>query len=450
VQIDSVRVETLTIRNIGPFEPPLDELTLNIINAQSSDSHFRVLNPTSSSPLPTNGGLYHLEIEFAPTSFGPINGTLELETDDPVAPFLTVDMTGIGIAERNPPKIAAQTPLPDERGVLIRAPIEFELSEDIDSSSLISGRLTLYSARLQDTLPGQVSLGGLDALQGGNLIMFLPDDHYPPLDTITVTLSSLITDLVGNGLDGNLDGVGSLSSEDDVVFSFTTGIAVFPGDCNNDGVVNEIDVLPIGIYFGATGFARDVFGEGIDQSLKQAIAWDDTAATYADANGDGVVSQADVDVLRTTWNGTHDWAANTLAPNVDYNDYAGNFSELRDEVEGIANSEPGSQILQVINSVAGEIVLPDQIMLLQNYPNPFNPMTRIDYALPEPAEVRLTVHNILGQTVKTLVDGYQSAGFKNAIWDGADEGGVQVSSGVYFYKLEVGTRLEIRKMLKLQ
>ncbi|MFH2055308.1 MAG: PKD domain-containing protein [bacterium] len=450
VQIDSVEVETLTVRNIGPFQPPLDELDLRVLNAVSSNPAFVVLNPSSSTPLPTNGGTYYLRIQFAPTSLGQVNGTLTIETDDPVAPFLTVDVTGVGIAERNPPELARQTPLPDEGSVLIRAPIELELSEDIDSGSVTPSSLIVFSARLNNYLPGQVTLERGAALAGGNLLVFVPDDYYPPLDTVTVTLSAAITDLVGNGLDGNLDGVGSFGNEDNISFTFYTDVAVFPGDCNNDGIVNEIDVLPIGIYFGSTGFARDIYGESGDAILQQASAWDDTAATYADADGNGVINEDDVDVLHTMWNSTHDWAANTLAPNINYNDFAVNFSELRDEVEGIAGSEAGSQMLQVINTVAGGATLPDQVMLMQNYPNPFNPETRIDYALPEPAEVRLTVHNILGQTVRTLVDGYQNAGFRNVIWDGADESGVQVSSGVYFYKLEVGAQLEIRKMLKMQ
>lgn len=450
VQIDSVEVGTLTVRNIGPFEPPLDELALNVLNVTSDNPLFRVQNPHSTSPLPTNGGVYHVVIEFRPVALGEETGTLEIETDDPVAPFLTVDIVGIGIEERNPPVLANQTPLPEEGSVLIRAPIEIELSENIDSTSVNQNSLMVFSSRLDDYVPGELTLSSGSVLTDGNLLVFLPEDHYPPLDTLTVTLSAQITDLVGNGLDGNLDGTGSFTSDDDINFVFYTDIGVYPGDCNNDGIVNEIDVLPIGIYYGATGFARDIYGERDLAILQQASAWDDTAATYADADGNGVVNEDDVDVLHTMWNGTHEWPSNTLAPNVNYNDFAVNFDEIRDEVEGMSSSEAGSQMLQVINTVAGDATLPEQIMLMQNYPNPFNPETRIDYALPEAAAVRLTVHNILGQTVRTLVDSYQSAGFRNVIWDGADESGVQVSSGVYFYKLEVGAQLEIRKMLKLQ
>ncbi len=64
--------------------------------------------------------------------------------------------------------------------------------------------------------------------------------------------------------------------------------------------------------------------------------------------------------------------------------------------------------------------------------------------------VRVTIHNILGQRVRMLVDSYQEPGFKTVVWDGADENGRQVSSGLYFYRLEAGEFVAVRKMMKLQ
>jgi flagellar hook assembly protein FlgD len=70
--------------------------------------------------------------------------------------------------------------------------------------------------------------------------------------------------------------------------------------------------------------------------------------------------------------------------------------------------------------------------LSQNYPNPFNPQTSIRYALPQDAQVRLVIYNVLGQRVKTLVDESQSAGYKTEWWDGRDEKEDGVASGIYF------------------
>jgi hypothetical protein len=92
--------------------------------------------------------------------------------------------------------------------------------------------------------------------------------------------------------------------------------------------------------------------------------------------------------------------------------------------------------------------LPQQINLLQNYPNPFNPATRIQYNLSSPGRIRLDVTNVLGQRVRTIVDGPQSAGMHATEWNGTDNAGAAQSSGPYFYRLQVdGKTLQTKKML---
>jgi hypothetical protein len=82
-------------------------------------------------------------------------------------------------------------------------------------------------------------------------------------------------------------------------------------------------------------------------------------------------------------------------------------------------------------------LVPEQLALLQNYPNPFNPVTTIPFTLPSAAVVRLEVVSLVGQTAATLLDGPMSAGMHTVRWDGTDERGVHLSSGVYFYRLVV-------------
>ena len=86
-------------------------------------------------------------------------------------------------------------------------------------------------------------------------------------------------------------------------------------------------------------------------------------------------------------------------------------------------------------------------MLRQNYPNPFNPSTTIAYSLPADSEVRIDVYNVKGQLVKTLVDGYVSAGDNYVVWNGRDNSNREVASGLYFYKLSTGAEVETRKMI---
>ena len=93
---------------------------------------------------------------------------------------------------------------------------------------------------------------------------------------------------------------------------------------------------------------------------------------------------------------------------------------------------------------------PTAFALLQNHPNPFNPETEISYTLSTDTYVNLTVYNILGQKVKTLVDEFETAGPKSVIWDGTDEGGNQAGSGVYFYRISAAEFVQTNRMIMLK
>ncbi len=96
------------------------------------------------------------------------------------------------------------------------------------------------------------------------------------------------------------------------------------------------------------------------------------------------------------------------------------------------------------------ISLPKQFELEQNFPNPFNPQTIIRYELRKAQAVTLVIYNTLGQQVRTLVDDYQTAGSYTVTWDGTSSTASQVSSGIYFYRLQAGDYSETRKMTLLK
>jgi hypothetical protein len=103
------------------------------------------------------------------------------------------------------------------------------------------------------------------------------------------------------------------------------------------------------------------------------------------------------------------------------------------------------QFTQVVTDVAEGGQLPQAFELRQNYPNPFNPATTIDFSLGKAMNVKLTVFNILGQKVSTLVDNRMEAGPHTVIFDGK-----KLASGVYFYRLEAGNFVSSKKMLLLK
>jgi hypothetical protein len=88
--------------------------------------------------------------------------------------------------------------------------------------------------------------------------------------------------------------------------------------------------------------------------------------------------------------------------------------------------------------------------LEQNYPNPFNPSTRIRYALSNPAQVTLKIYSLLGQHVRTLVDQKQDRNFYEVAWDGRNDNGMAMPSGVYFYQIRAGNEVATRRMLFLK
>ena len=107
--------------------------------------------------------------------------------------------------------------------------------------------------------------------------------------------------------------------------------------------------------------------------------------------------------------------------------------------------------IEYLNSISsiidGQSFQPKTVQLLANYPNPFNPQTRIKYFLPNSMHVRITIYNIKGQKITTLVDGHREAGYNTAIWNGINSQGRNVGSGVYFTKITADNYIKVRKMV---
>jgi hypothetical protein len=88
--------------------------------------------------------------------------------------------------------------------------------------------------------------------------------------------------------------------------------------------------------------------------------------------------------------------------------------------------------------------------LAQNYPNPFNPMTQIRYQLPKASKVQLTIYDAFGQKIRTLVNDHQHAGFYTILWDGRNDAGLQVASGIYVYRVQAEGFTETKKMVLIK
>ena len=104
-----------------------------------------------------------------------------------------------------------------------------------------------------------------------------------------------------------------------------------------------------------------------------------------------------------------------------------------------------------ITAVGGDKeITPTEYKLSQNYPNPFNPSTIIEYSLPEASYVSMKIYNVLGREVRTLVNGSQNAGNYQTQWNGLDNAGNKVATGMYIYRITAGNYVATKKMLLLK
>jgi hypothetical protein len=94
-----------------------------------------------------------------------------------------------------------------------------------------------------------------------------------------------------------------------------------------------------------------------------------------------------------------------------------------------------------------EVKIAHGYILFQNYPNPFNPVTQIQYLLPKTEFVTFKIYNSLGQHIRTLISEQKPAGYHNITWDGTNDIGSRVSSGLYIYKITAGDFTFVKKML---
>ncbi len=120
---------------------------------------------------------------------------------------------------------------------------------------------------------------------------------------------------------------------------------------------------------------------------------------------------------------------------------------------GIYPEGPLPQTIEWMDAYTGvddEVQIPSAFALRQNYPNPFNPVTSIEFELPNDGNITLSVYNMLGQKVAMLVDEYSRAGVHTVKWDGRNDLGQLVSTGVYLYRINAGNFNATKKMILLK
>ncbi len=211
---------------------------------------------------------------------------------------------------------------------------------------------------------------------------------------------------------------------------FTVEGRLATGDVNRDGRVSVLDLILIA------------------QQLGQRVP----AGSPVDLNGDGVVSILDLILTaRALGNTTTPAAPAGEMEGIDPVMIEAWIAQARLENDGSLAFKQGIEMLE--NLLAA--LVPEETALLANYPNPFNPETWIPYQLATPADVTLTIYDMNGQMVRHIAVGHQTAGMyrtrsRAVYWDGRNQLGEAVASGVYFYTLTADNFTATRRMLILK
>ena len=151
------------------------------------------------------------------------------------------------------------------------------------------------------------------------------------------------------------------------------------------------------------------------------------------ANSQGPYEVITETMIPSTSDGRYFYLDEGVQPGLTY------FYKLRDiDRNGLSNEH---------GPVSITIALPEALALAQNYPNPFNPTTTISFELPKAQSVELRIYNLSGQVVRTLANGTHSAGVHQVVWDGRDDQGRPVTSGLYYYMLQAADKVITRKLL---
>jgi hypothetical protein len=226
-------------------------------------------------------------------------------------------------------------------------------------------------------------------------------------------------------------------------------------------IINHVNI-PNGILFDARN-NRILFCQFIANAPIKAIDLDDLSVTTVlsshFANFDGLAIDGGGFIYVSCWGNNsvyrYDNAFSLPAELVSsgHNGPADIFYNQRDNILAVPNYYTDVvQFLPIAPTAVDEVPVEAGLapVLSQNDPNPFGPATVIRYHLAATSRIRLGVYNVLGQEIRTLVDGVVPAGDQRVAWDGRDETGNRVSSGVYLYRLEAGSCRTVRKMLMVK
>jgi len=403
-------------------------------NVNLSDGSVNVINPLVSNFSSTsNAGAYPLEVSFTELASGGTNVITSYQWDfgdgnhsTAVNPVHMYNMPGDFTVTLECENSYGMT---DSETKVDFVMVEF-IYGDVDFNAVVQA----YDAGL--ILQDIVEYIELDSVQeeSGDVS---GDSSLSALDAsfILQYVVHLIDSLPYDTGDGHLLASGSFGMYDQ---SFTPGQIVevpihFTQASNVYSLEGVIEYNPDEI-----SFENVIWSETFTNFMKETVVDESGYFQFAIAGASAVAEDGYMATLQFTIDDEVD---------LDYTDIQ--LTDLRineEEVIKIASTATLSRSL----STDERIGVPDVFALKQNYPNPFNPVTRVLYDIPEASFVTITIYDLLGHQVRTLVSSYEEPGYKSIVWNATNDHGMPVSAGMYLYRIRADKFTQTKKMLLLK
>ena len=408
----------------GPgYQPPTYEI-IDVITNQTvvAQQPFEWYDPINGEAVEVFSPIFDgivlkiigTDVTYGSPAENPINN-VELTAGS--VPGWTVDIQSPGVGENTWPNIYWTTYYRPHRYSItfiddthVRV-VDEDTGEEIPFNDQRAEGYAIFGAGWVDTYNREATPGFFRIyIRGGYVYIKDPNNGISAGDVFTVDMG---------GISAPRDGDEFLLTTQDALAE----------DVNSDGVVNILDLVHVATNLGQRG-QNDV-----------------------DVNGDGVVNVQDL--VRVAGALGDAAAAPSTQPFALTMFTAADVQQWLTQARHLDVMDPTSQRgIRFLEQLLA-VLIPKETVLLANYPNPFNPETWIPYQLAEPADVTLTLYALDGTVVRTLALGHQGVGMyqsrnRAAYWDGKNQLGESVASGIYFYTLTAGNFTATRKMLILK
>ncbi len=387
-------LRTLTISNAGLFD------TLRVTGIESSSNVF-TLNTTPFSLAP--GASRNIQVTYTPTSARVDTGAISIVSNDPSRPIVRVPLSGQGFTVGVAPFITSIRDIPDDQGKQVRV-IWYKSIHDANGDSL---RITEYSVWRR--------VGTNNALW--DFVASIPAVRFDQYSFVAPTLFD------------STQTAGIRWSVFKVSAQTANGAQVYFSSADSG---YSVDNLPPS---APANLIANIVGGRIN------LAWDQPADP--DVQFFAIYRSTSPNVLPTGENQIGTAAANSFVDQTAIGNTSYYYCIAAFDTAG--NQSGSSNQIQVILTSIGGGGLPTAFRLYQNYPNPFNPTSVIRYDVPNAGHVSITLYDMLGRVVATLVDENKSAGtYQTSI----NAGGL--SSGMYLYRMQAGSYVDVKKMVLMK